>query len=506
MLLLFACADPEKSDTLTADLDAPFTLGDVQACDSPVAPSWQDEAEARGLTGRSVPGDHLEGGAMVWADFDGDGSDDLLIFFNGDGAMLYRWPEGQPMQRVPFAAEAWAPLWIERGDSWQLWLGGPMAAMLNWNGMIFSYEDLPSMPDWYVIGTSSAKQFIPMYINGDALLDLFVVLNGGAVTLNDPIVEDFVLLGTADGGWELGAPLGLPARRRGFDGMWVPPSAAADASAEGLLHRVHVTNDMGPDYGGDIMWAVEDGYLLERTGNCACGVVQSFMAGQTADVDGDGTWDLLISGTGTNLLLQGQPDGSFVDVTTSTGFNTITDRLGMAWGMAAEDMDNDGQREIAVLQGDFWGGTIENPNVVDWPTNLLRREGESWVDIGAESGMPQVGSYRSVLPRDVNADGVLDLLISQVDGRPAWLISEGCTEAGWLEVEGPEGAWLELEAGGRLQVGRLTADVSYGVTAKPLAHFGLGAAQTVDRLTVHLPDGTVMEGGGFEGRRRVRVP
>lgn len=118
--------------------------------------------------------------------------------------------------------------------------------------------------------------------------------------------------------------------------------------------------------------------------------------------------------------------------------------------------------------------------------------------------MATEGSHRATVARDFNEDGVLDLLVTSVSGPHHLYLSAGCTAEGWLEVEAPLGAELRLTAGGRTQVGWASTKSGWGASALPVVHFGLGEAQTVERLEVRWSGrGVVVE--DFEARQRLRI-
>jgi hypothetical protein len=48
---------------------------------------------------------------------------------------------------------------------------------------------------------------------------------------------------------------------------------------------------------------------------------------------------------------------------------------------------------------------------------------------------------------------------------------------------------VEIQAGGRRQIGEITNVASYLSANDIRAHFGLGAAKTIDRLTIRWPSG-----------------
>jgi hypothetical protein len=93
-----------------------------------------------------------------------------------------------------------------------------------------------------------------------------------------------------------------------------------------------------------------------------------------------------------------------------------------------------------------------------------------------------------------------------VDAAPTWLVSDGCTDMAWLEVDAPEGSRVRVEIGDRVWTGRATADVAYGATAPPRVHIGLGADVTlVDRVLVTVPGGTTHHADNVPARSRLAV-
>jgi hypothetical protein len=108
-------------------------------------------------------------------------------------------------------------------------------------------------------------------------------------------------------------------------------------------------------------------------------------------------------------------------------------------------------------------------------------------DIGPALGFEQDGNYRSVVSADFNDDGVLDHLATDVLAPPQLYLSTGCTVSAWLSVHAPLGSRVEVEAGGRTFVDWVHVESSQGASGPPVAHLGLGAAETIDRMVVKVP-------------------
>ncbi len=143
-----------------------------------------------------------------------------------------------------------------------------------------------------------------------------------------------------------------------------------------------------------------------------------------------------------DLLWEGQPDGTFVDVTAEAGFGDIASDFGLATG----DLDGDGALDM-VLTG---------PG----------RPSRTWMNRCTE------GAW----------------LALELEGSP------GNGDA--------LGARVTLDAGGRTQIREVYALRSPVHTPSRL-HFGLGATDTVDRLHVRWSDGTETEALDVPARRLV---
>ncbi len=145
----------------------------------------------------------------------------------------------------------------------------------------------------------------------------------------------------------------------------------------------------------------------------------------------------------------------------------------------------------------------ESMPIEDLTLVMLAGDGVSFEDVSASRGLDAPGSWRSLVATDHNGDGVLDLLASQVTERPSLWLSDGCTAPGWLAVEAPLHARVEVETSAGVQTAWVTTESAYGAARPPEAWFGLGAHQQVDRVTVTLLDGRSAWFEDLGARRRI---
>ncbi len=103
---------------------------------------------------------------------------------------------------------------------------------------------------------------------------------------------------------------------------------------------------------------------------------------------------------------------------------------------------------------------------------------------------------------DFDRNGVPDLVVGNVRARPLLLLG-ACTVSSRLVVEPRDhttrnpfavGAEITVETNGNRQVDEITAGGRGTFSSgEPVVFFGLGQAETVDRLTIRWPDGEVTE-------------
>ncbi len=509
-LLLLACTsgptgekvdrDDSTAGEVTMTTRGEISLVETLSCEAPAPLTFTNRAAMLGLRGADHAADHFEGGVAALDDSDRDGVLDLRLGLSG--APLRRYA-GLGSGRAATEFHVPGPMsWLrfdldEDGES-DLLFGGTRPETWLWRDGALVPQPMPS---WFDLDAmlpraegGAIKQLVPFDLEGDGDLDLHVALNNRLDAPADA-TEDTLLVHDGPRAWHavpLDATIGAT---RAFD------AAVVDRDGTDALY---IANDMGAAFGGNQLLIGRDGTLIDATATCACGAVESAMADTVADVDGDGRDDLVVGSTWRTLLLLGQPDGTYVDASSARGVDTVPDGYGMSWGVSAIDLDNDGRRDLVVPQGDLRANGSAG---FESPVNLLwQREDGTFEDRGAELGFPQAGSHRATLPWDVNRDGVLDVLVTQVDAAPTWLVSDGCTAMGWLEVDAPEGSRVRVEVGDRVWTGRATADVSYGATAPPRVHIGLGeGVELVDRVRVITPGGRVHEADNVPARSRLAV-
>ncbi len=291
------------------------------------------------------------------------------------------------------------------------------------------------------LGKALALTFADAERDGD--LDVFVA--------NDT-VQNFLFLNQGDGTFrDIGALSGL-----GFDGMG------------------NATGAMGIDTGD----FANDGVLGIGIGNFA-------------------------NETTSFYVQQGDPL-QFVDVANARGIGSPS-RLKLSFGLFFFDYDLDGRLDLLQANGHLEDeiNEIQPSQHYRQPTQLFWNTGGGVrADFAAvpedrlgDLGTPIVG--RAAAYADIDADGDLDVVLTQVGGPPLLVRNDQETGHHWLRVrlegEAPNrdaiGARVRLEAGGKRQERLVMPTRSYLAQVELPVTFGLGEATGVDRLVVVWPDG-----------------
>lgn len=221
------------------------------------------------------------------------------------------------------------------------------------------------------------------------------------------------------------------------------------------------------------------------------------------DITGDGLPEVMMTSMGDQLL----------QINTGTGFTPAPYALGTyaqrpyqgddgrpstGWTPVFGDVDNDGRDDLFIAKGNV----DQMPsNASHDPDNLLMQGPDGrFTEAGGAAGVASTARGRGAALVDLNADGRLDLVVS--NRRAPLMLSRNVTEGSghWLEIAprqagvNPDavGAWVEVRAGGRVRAQEVTVGGGHaGGVAGPL-HFGLGP-ETAAEVRVIWPGGAVSE-------------
>jgi hypothetical protein len=260
---------------------------------------------------------------------------------------------------------------------------------------------------------------------------------------------------------------------------------------------LYVANDSNPNYlyRNDGQGHFEEIGLWSGAALDASGAAQAGMGIATGDLDGNGFSDLLVTNfaqdSATLYLNQGRC--FFVDDSVRWGLREPT-YAPLKWGTALEDFDLDGDLDLFIANGHIYPQADEPPPTgtsYRQPNLLLENTGKSFVDRSraAGPGLGVVESSRGAAVGDVDGDGDLDLVLSNVDAPPTLLRNESGRLGHWLLVDAPGALRVTVEHQGRSWMRDATSGGSYVSVGDRRLHFGLGALPKVERVRIRWPGG-----------------
>ncbi|QDV04989.1 ASPIC and UnbV [Planctomycetes bacterium Poly30] len=445
--------------------------------------------------------DVRSGIAMGVADMNGDGRDDIVRLHEGRGLRIeYQGAPGAAFGTLVHGNVSLTRQWslsiadADHNGYRDLFLGGAYdgarVLFADSTGSSFAPTVLPG-PPLFVKGS----QFVD--INADGWLDLFVG-HGEA--------DSHLYRNTGGGGFE-------------FDPEWI--GAPTDPSSDGSGYRASVFTDYDGD--GDVDLHVSkgrdgvaspddsrrinqlfrnDGQAWTEVGEVA-GVAlgEQSWAAEFGDLDGDGDMDaFVLNEMDASSLLRNNGDGTFTDVTRLSG---LAGELGFFGVQAAfRDFDNDGHLDLLV------SGEEHRLFLGDGALGFTR--------VAAPFPGPSVSSFAL---GDLNGDGFVDVyagyagLVNLPSSEPDRLFFNVANGNDWLQVSlvgttsdlGGVGARIEVRNDGALQVREVRAGEGFGGSHSPVQSFGLGAADSVDRVRVLWPSGAIDELWNVDVNQRLEI-
>lgn len=236
-------------------------------------------------------------------------------------------------------------------------------------------------------------------------------------------------------------------------------------------------------------------------------------ASDFADIDNDGDMDAFIlnhedfPGDAPSDLFEND-GGSYTAISEAAGIRDALDGVGTGIQTVFADFDNDGWIDLLISSG----GSGDH--------QILFNNGDG--TFTPDSSVLPTGNrtMQSFAIGDLNNDGSVDIMagfgagFNQFTGSPDLLFLNPATDGNnWIKVNltGVEsnrsaiGAVIQITGSWGTQTREIRAGESYGISHSLTEHFGLGADETVETMTITWPSGTVDVIEDIDGNQTVNI-
>jgi enediyne biosynthesis protein E4 len=229
------------------------------------------------------------------------------------------------------------------------------------------------------------------------------------------------------------------------------------------------------------------------------GSEQGSMGVTLGDYDHDGKLDLFVTNFADeyNTLYHADSPNSFTDLSYKSQVAAVSLPY-VGWGTKFFDYDNDGWVDLHVANGHVY------PQLENYRQRSLvhrnNRDG-TFVEVAAELGAAlmekRVG--RGAAYGDIDNDGDVDMVISDLDGTPQVLRNDGGNANNFVLLKligvksnrGGVGARAKVVAADLTQVDEVRSGASYISQSDLRMHFGLGKRSKISLIEIRWPSGVI---------------
>lgn len=336
-------------------------------------------------------------------------------------------------------------------------------------------------------------------VDGDGDLDLFVgsygYIDESGVDHADFLPADpaFLYLNDGDGTFTDASDT-LP--QVVHDGYTFAASFV-DLDLDGLP-ELYVVNDFGVAFPNSLL--LNRGGTLELDdGSSGLHLDITGMGLGMGDLNQDGQADFVMPEWNGIVVMESSPIGTWVQTGFARGiYNDINRNQKVGWGADVVDIDNDRDLDVPIVFGYLLTELYDAPQD-EKDALFVQDEDGAFQDLAEAYGFDDPTDGRGFVTTDLNGDGWLDIVKRDLQG-PTILNQSRCGAEHWTKLQLVQdganrfgiGARIRVFAGGDRMVRYLRAGgLTHASGGPPIAHFGLGDADVIDRIEVTWPDGSV---------------
>jgi len=273
---------------------------------------------------------------------------------------------------------------------------------------------------------------------------------------------------------------------------------------------LYVANDATPNalyvnQGGGVF---EDYSFMSGLAVSIDGSEQASMGVDLADYDNSGRLAVYCTHFASDYSTLYRNDGNleFQDATAAAKL-MASEHSCISWGTRFVDLNHDGWKDIFHANGHVYPFIERKPELNEHfrqpHTLYLNNHRGQFVDASEQAGFDlRHGALgRGVAFADFDNDGDIDIAIANMNGSPQLFRNDLDSKNHWVmfRTRGRHsnrdgiGARLTVITGDLTQIWEIKRTVGIYSCSDPRAHFGLGAATSIDKLVVRWPRGEVQE-------------
>lgn len=224
------------------------------------------------------------------------------------------------------------------------------------------------------------------------------------------------------------------------------------------------------------------------------------MGAAAGDVDGDGWLDLVRTNffDQVTTVYRNNGNGTFHDASLAAGLGA--NRRFVSFGVSLADFDHDGDPDLFIANGHVYAQLATTPGSIQYKQRrlLYRNLGQGrFAEMAGGPGVAVEHAGRGCALGDLDNDGVLEIVVNNLDDRPSLLRNQSRPAGHALIVQcrgtksnrSAIGARVTLTVGERKRVAEVQSGSGYYSHNDLRLHFGLGGALKAERLEIRWPSG-----------------